>query len=192
LYLKANFAILEQILRTVYIKQPSQFKSYIRVGRLLYYALILFMIEAWFYWIKIVNAYYESSTPWVLFWIWSFMFSFIHIFLVLADGWSRFQNYKRAKDQFFIHGFNKKIANTYIGSKCQRMAAEVAAEELGIVQEVKAYYIQAGVKWYHYVPYFMIKEPLFLIKKKFWSRTFLEKHYIPKFDYNQLQLELKS
>jgi hypothetical protein len=49
-----------------------------------------------------------------------------------------------------------------------------------------------GVKWYHYVPYFMIKEPLFLIKKKFWSRTFLEKHYQPKFDYSQLQLELKA
>ena len=176
----------------MYIKQPSQLTSYIRVGRLLYYSLILFILEAWFYWGKLVNAYYQSSTPWVLFWIWSFMFSFIHIFLVLADGWSRFQNYKRVKDQFFIHGFNKKIANTYIGSKCQRMAAEVAAEELGIVQEVKAYYIQAGVKWYHYVPYFMIKEPLFLIKKKFWSRTFLEKHYNPKFDYNQLQLELKS
>jgi len=176
----------------VYIIQPSQFTSYIRVGRLLYYSLILFILEAYFYWGKLVNAYYESSTPWVLFWIWSFMFSFIHIFLVMADGWSRFQNYKRAKDQFFIHGFNRRIANTYIGSKCQRMAAEVAAEELGINDEVKAYYIQAGVKWYHYVPYFMLKQPLFLIKKKFWSRTFLEKNYTPKFNYSQLQLELKS
>ena len=72
------------------------------------------------------------------------------------------------------------------------MAAEVAAEELGIDKEVKAYYIEAGVKWYHYVPYFMIKEPLFLIKRKFWSRTFLEKNYTPKFDYSQLQLELKQ
>ncbi len=192
MYLKANFPILEQILRTVHIKQPNQITSYIRVGRLLYYSLILFIIEAWFYWGKLVNAYYESSTPWVLFWIWSFMFSFIHIFLVLADGWSRFQNYKRAKDQFFIHGFNRRIANTYIGSKCQRMAAEVAADELGIDEEIKAHYTKAGVKWYHYVPYFMIKEPLFLIKKKFWTRTFLEKNYTSKFDYSKLQLKLKS
>jgi hypothetical protein len=179
-------------LNIIYIKQTSHLNSYIRVGRLLYYSLILFILEACFYWGKLVNAYNEYSLPWILFWIWSFMFSFIHIFLVMADGWSRFQNYKRAKDQFFIHGFNKKIANTYIGSKCQRMAAEVAAEELGIEKEVKTYYAQMGVKWYHYVPYFMIKEPLFLIKKKFWSRTFLEKHYQPKFDYSQLQLELKA
>lgn len=129
----------------------------------------------------------EGSIPWIAFWIYSFLFSFIHIYLVLMDGWSRFQNYKRAKDQFYIHGFNRKIANTYIGSKCQRMAAEVAAEELGIADEVKTYYVSVGVKWYHYVPYFMIKEPLFLFKKKFWSRTFLEKNYTPKFDYRNLQ-----
>ncbi|HJV18663.1 MAG TPA: hypothetical protein VJ552_02185 [Sediminibacterium sp.] len=157
------------------------------MGRLLYYALILFILEAWFYWIKLVAAYQESSTLWVLFWTYSFLFSFVHIFLVLADGWSRFQNYKRAKDQFFIHGFHKKIAHTYIGSKCQRMAAEVAAEELGLQNQIKKYYAEMGVKWYHYVPYFMIREPLFLFNKKFWSRTFLEKNYTPKFDYNNLQ-----
>ncbi|MFY9463694.1 MAG: hypothetical protein WAP48_01325 [Sediminibacterium sp.] len=149
--------------------------------------MILFILEAWFYWIKLAAAYQESSTQWVLFWTYSFLFSFVHIFLVLADGWSRFQNYKRAKDQFFMHGFNKKIAQTYIGSKCQRMAAEVAAEELGLHNQVKTYYAEMGVKWYHYVPYFMIREPLFLFKKKFWSRTFLEKNYTPKFDYSNLQ-----
>jgi hypothetical protein len=161
--------------------------SYLKVGRLLYYSLILFLLEAWFYWVKLMAAYEKASAPWILFWVYCFLFSFVHIFLVLADGWSRFQNYKRAKDQFFIHGFNKKIANTYIGSKCQRMAAEVAAEELGIGAEIKSYYVEKGVKWYHYVPYFMIREPLFLFKKKFWSRTFLEKNYVPKFNYCNLQ-----
>ncbi len=161
--------------------------SYLRVGRLLYYSLILFLLEAWFYWVKLMASYEKASTPWIFFWVYCFLFSFVHIFLVLADGWSRFQNYKRAKDQFFIFGFNKKIANTYIGSKCQRMAAEVAAEELGIGSEIKTYYVEKGVKWYHYVPYFMIREPLFMFKKKFWSRTFLEKNYVPKFDYGNLQ-----
>ncbi|MEN9685375.1 MAG: hypothetical protein RLZZ28_1161 [Bacteroidota bacterium] len=176
----------------MYIKQPSKYISYLRVGRLLYYSLILFVLEAWIYWVQLKKAVFSGNIFWILFWIAFFLFSFSHIFLVLADGWSRFQNYKRAKDQFYIHGFNRKIANTYIGSKCQRMAAEVAAEELGIDEELKVYYISMGVKWYHYVPYFMIKEPLFLFKKKFWSRTFLEKNYIPKFDYSQLQLELKT
>lgn len=167
------------------------FISYMRVGRLLYYSLFLFILEAWFYWIKLDKAYTLQMLPWILFWAWSFIFSFIHIFLVLADGWSRFQNYKRAKDQFFIHGFNKRIANHYIGSKCQRMAAEVAAEELGLGDEVKKHYASMGVKWYHYVPYFMIKEPLFLIKKKFWSRTFLEKPYTPKFDYSKMDFAIQ-
>jgi hypothetical protein len=170
---------------------PSIYISYLRVGRLLYYSLALFIWEAWFYWEKLQYSYFESNIPWLLFWIWSFMFSFIHIFLVLADGWSRFQNYKRAKDQFFIHGFNKKIANHYIGSKCQRMAAEVAAEELGIGDVVKQHYKDMGVKWYHYVPYFMIKEPLFLFKKKFWNRTFLEKNYTSKFDYSKMDFAIQ-
>lgn len=67
------------------------------------------------------------------------------------------------------------------------MAAEVAAEELGLHNQVKNYYAEMGVKWYHYVPYFMIREPLFLFNKRFWSRTFLEKNYTPKFDYSNLQ-----
>ena len=105
------------------------------------------------------------------------------------DGWSRYQNYKRAKDQFYIYGFTKRIANLYIGSKCQRIAALVAAKELGIENQVKAYYLSKGIKWYHYIPYFMINDPLFLFKKYFWKRTFLEKSYESKFDFQKLQLE---
>ncbi len=63
------------------------------------------------------------------------------------------------------------------------MAAETAAEELGIKDQLQQYYQDCGVKWYHYVPYFMIKEPFFLFKRIFWSRTFLEDFYEPKFDY---------
>ncbi len=77
--------------------------------------------------------------------------------------------------------------DTYIGSKCQRMAALEAAKELGIGEEVKAYYVAKGVKWYHYVPYFMIKDPWFGFKKHFWSRTFLEGNYKPKFNYSDYQ-----
>tara|TARA_R110002020_G_scaffold458037_1_gene675231 strand:+ start:294 stop:626 length:333 start_codon:yes stop_codon:yes gene_type:complete len=106
------------------------------------------------------------------------------------DGYSRYQNYKRAKDQFYVHGFKSRIANLYIGSKCQRMAAEVAADELGIGDQVRAHYADKGIKWYHYVPYFMIKDPLFLFKKHFWSRTFLEKGYTSQYDYRQIQLGL--
>ncbi|CDF78774.1 hypothetical protein BN863_10620 [Formosa agariphila KMM 3901] len=108
------------------------------------------------------------------------------------DGWSRYQNYKRAKDQFFEYGFRKRIAANYIVSKCQREAALVAASELGIKEKVANYYEEHGVKWFHYVPYFMVKDPLFLIRKAFWSRTFLERSYTAKFDFKKLQPELTS
>lgn len=166
--------------------QPSTIISYLRVGRLLYGALVLFIIESLIYGFFLKEALNANSLLWILFWAWSFLFSFIHIYLVIMDGWSRYQNYKRAKDQFFVHGFNEKIAHFYIGSKCQRMAAETAAEELGILSQVQQYYKDTGVKWYHYIPYFMIIEPFFLFKKKFWSRTFLEEYYAPKFDYRAM------
>jgi hypothetical protein len=174
--------------------QPPPIVSYIRVGKLLYYSLLLFILEAWFYWIKFRAAYMETRLTWIIVWFICFLFAFVHIFLVVMDGWSRFQNYKRAKDQFYIHGFRKRIADTYMGSQCQRKAAIVAAEELGMGDELKEYYFKKNVKWYHLVPYFMIKDPVFFLKKKFWSRTFLEKNYKPRFNYRNLhnQFELQT
>ena len=165
--------------------------SYIRVGQLLYYSLVLFILEAYFFWVKLYAAYIESSPLFVVFWLICFLFSFVHIFLVMMDGWSRFQNYKRAKDQFYMYGFNRRTADTYMGSKCQRMAAIVAADELGIAYLVKEHYSKKKVKWYHFIPYFMVKDPLFFFRDKFWSRTFLEKNYKAKFDYHNLQSEPK-
>ncbi len=173
-------------------KQPPIFISYLRVGRLLYYSLILFILESWFFWSLLKKAMAREDRLLIIIWGVCFLFSFVHIFLVTMDGWSRFQNYKRAKDQFYKFGFNRRIANFYIGSKCQRNAAIVAADELGYAKEIRLHYKRSGVKWYHYIPYFMIKDPLFFFRKAFWSRTFLEKNYKPKYDYHKLQLELQA
>jgi hypothetical protein len=118
-----------------------------------------------------------------LFWLGSLLFAFSHIFLVILDGWSRFQNYKRIKDYLYIYGFTTKIGRLYNGSKCQRNAFLVAARELGMEDQVLNYYRRLGIKDYHFVPYFMIKDPLFFFKRSFWSRTFMEKYYEPKFNY---------
>ena len=173
-------------------KQPPPFISYLKVGKLLYYSLILFVIEAWFYGLQLRYALLHQGVLLIILWIGCFLFSFVHIFLVLADGWSRFQNYKRAKDHFFIHGFNRRICDTYIISKCQRMAAIVAAEELGLEKQVTEYYKQKGVKWYHFIPYFMVNDPLFLFKKKFWNRTFLEPSYRSKFNFNAIKMNISQ
>lgn len=170
--------------------QPHIMLSYIKVGRLLYASLFLFIFEAWLYWVQLNNAVISASIWLTIGWLLCFLFAFVHIFLVLADGWSRFQNYKRAKDLFFIHGFQVRIANMYIGSKCQRMAATAAADELGLGAEIRKHYIKMSVKWYHFIPYFMIFRPLFIFSEDFWSRTFLERNYQAKFDFKNLKQEL--
>ena len=171
--------------------QPHPLLSYLKVGKLLYYSLALFILESWVYWYYLEKAWVNQDSYWIIgFWVWSFMFSFVHIFLVLADGWSRYQNYKRAKDLFYSHGFRPRIAQLYISSKCQRNAALEAAKELGIKSQVENYYKKQGVKWYHYIPYFMVQNPLFFLSSHFWNRTFLEKRYVSKYNYRQLELEL--
>jgi hypothetical protein len=170
-------------------KQPSKWVSYYRVTSLLMGALLLFILESWWYGYELFHAIlYKGWMP-IAFWAWCFMFSFIHIFLVVMDGWSRYQNYKRIKDQFFQYGFQRRIADAYIVSRCQRQAVKVAAAELGIREQVVEYYHNRGVRWYHYVPYFMLQDPLFFFRKAFWSRTFVEKRYTPKFDYRGMALE---
>lgn len=149
--------------------------------------MLLFILESYVYWLQLESALFKGNWFPIAFWVVFFLFSFVHIFLVLLDGWSRYQDYKRAKDLFFVHGVQHRIAKLFIRSKCQRMAALVAAEELGVSDELEAFYVRQGVKWYHYIPYFMIKDPLFIFKKHFWKRTFLEKHYTSKFDYHKLE-----
>ncbi|MGI9547722.1 MAG: hypothetical protein ACR2MM_10820 [Flavobacteriaceae bacterium] len=169
--------------------QPHPFLSYLRVGSLLHWSLLLFILESYIYWVQLEKALTLNTTFGIVFWLGLFLFSFLHIFLVIMDGWSRFQDYKRAKDLFFIHGYNPRIAAMYRGSRCQRSAAIVAAEELGIEDNVRLYFTESGVKWYHYVPYFIVRDPFFLSRHSFWERTFLEKYYSSKFDYRKLQFE---
>ncbi len=88
-----------------------------------------------------------------------------------------------------MYGFRGKIADLYIESKCQRIAAQVAANELGLQKQIDAHYLKKGVKWFHFIPYFMLKDPLFMVRSGFWKRTFLERNYAPKFDYKLLSLQ---
>ena len=169
--------------------QPHWIISYYRVGRLLHGSLILFILESWLYGYMLQLSIESGSVFWIIFWTSFFLFSFIHIFLTIMDGWSRFQDYKKAKDLFYAYGLRPRLANRFIGSKCQRNAALQAARELGFEGELKDYYTSKGVKWYHYIPYFMVMDPLFLIRKAFWQRTFLEKYYRPKYDFRNLKFQ---
>lgn len=166
-------------------KQPTLFVSYWNVGVLLHFSVLLFVFESWFYWTKLYQAYLTAANFFAVFWLGCLLFAFSHIFLVIMDAWSRFQNYKRIKDNLYVHGFSPKIAIPYMGSKCQRNAFLVAARELGLEKEVLLHYRRIGIRWYHFIPQFMIQDPLFLFRKSFVSRTFLEKYYRPKFNFRE-------
>lgn len=169
--------------------QPSVLSSYLTVGKLLYLSLFLFIAESWFYWEKLSAAFFDAALVHIIFWLWCFLFSFLHIFLVMMDGWSRYQNYKRVKDQFYLHGFSPHIAQHFIGSSCQRRAVMVAASELGMKKEAQVYYRSKGVKPYHFIPYLLIKNPFFIFHPYFWSCTFLEDKYKPRFKFRCNNLE---
>ncbi|MDT0293988.1 hypothetical protein ACFQ3R_06610 [Mesonia ostreae] len=160
--------------------------SYFDVGKLLYLSLGLFVLESFIYGRFLIHSYQKESSFWIFFWMVCFIFSFVHIFLVLMDGWSRFQNYKRVKDQFYMYGFITKTANHYKGSKCQRNAILVASKELGLEREAISFYKRQGIKWYYFIPQFMVKDPLFMLKNSFWSRTFMEKKYTAKIDFSKI------
>ncbi|MEM9328802.1 MAG: hypothetical protein AAGA85_24265 [Bacteroidota bacterium] len=181
--------MISQITKEALPKQPHPVTSYLASGSLLHATLFLFIAESMVYWYFLAKSIQEQHLLWILFWAWSFMFSFIHIFLVLADGWSRFQNYKRAKDQLFLYGPEPKILRQYVGSKCQRIALQTAAKELALLDDIKTYIKVRGYRWYHYIPDFMIADPLFPFRRYFWRRTFLERHYEPRVDYRKLAIK---
>ena len=172
--------------RPILPKQPPLYISYFRVGKLLYFGLIIFILQSWFYYNLLKTSLNDGNELFTKIWLVCFIFSFVHIFLVLMDGWSRFQNYKRIKDQFYIHGFDVRLAENFRGSKCQRSAATVAASELGMEKELRNFFRKRGVRYFHFIPYFMIQDPFFILKRSFWSRTFLEKPYRSKFDFRSI------
>ena len=171
--------------------QPHWIISYWNSGKLTHISVLLFIFESILYYNFMQWAIDNQSTIWMVIWMICFLFSFIHIFLVQADGWSRYQDYKRAKDQFFNYGLSTKILNQYSTSQCQRSACTTAARELGYGSEAKEYYRKLGYRWYHLLPDFMVDDPFFFYKKTFWRRTFLEKYYTPKYDYRALSLKLQ-
>lgn len=95
------------------------------------------------------------------------------------DARSRFQEYKRAKDQLARYGPNRRIFKSVSGSRCQRDTALAAAGQLGYASHCRACYSAAGYRWYHLLPDFVKGHPGFLISAAFWRTTFFMPTYLP-------------
>ncbi len=103
------------------------------------------------------------------------------------DAYSRYQNYKQIKDQFFIYGFDIRILKPVLKSRCQRDAAVISASELGLKKECISYFKKHGYRWYHIIPDFVFSHPQFLLSKYFWMTTFFVSKYESKVDYSSVQ-----
>ncbi|MBK5272766.1 MAG: hypothetical protein JJE22_17335 [Bacteroidia bacterium] len=111
------------------------------------------------------------------------------IFPLLAqlDARSRYQNYKQLKDHLFLNGFQPRILNLFSKTRCQRCAALVATEELGMDKNCKIYFENLGYRWYHFFPDFIFTQPRYLFSKMFWLNTFFAKTYKSKIDFKNIK-----
>jgi len=103
------------------------------------------------------------------------IYGFTLPFFAELDARSRYQNYKAAKDAFYRHGFQTRIADLFIISRCQRDAIAVAARDLGFLAELKDYYYQQGYRWYHILPDFLFHTPSMLFTRFYWEKTLFVK-----------------
>ncbi|MFI5135955.1 MAG: hypothetical protein ACHQD9_08890, partial [Chitinophagales bacterium] len=112
------------------------------------------------------------------------VFFFTNSILAELDARSRFQNYKQLKDHLYLNSYSERLLRTMRKSMCQRQAAIVAAEELGMGTACRSYFRSQSYHWYHIVPDFVFERPQFLLSKYFWLSTFFEPTYHPKVDFS--------
>jgi len=108
-------------------------------------------------------------------------------FFAQLDARSRYQNYKMLRDKFYQFGFHQRLVKPFGHSSCQRQAAYIAASHFGYRDLCKGYFDSLGYRWYHILPDFMYKKPVYFIKAKFWTTTFLVRYYKSKISYQDIQ-----
>ncbi len=168
------------------------FRRYIKVGRLLHFiaALDLMISVIALYFILILDG--AENLGLITFWVVVVMlFGGMCVYAEL-DGFSRFQDYKRVKDQLYLYGYQERIMRPMLRSRCQRDAAQLACDELGVGGNSSACFAGHGYRWYHIIPDFVWDDPDFFFKAYFWSGTFFTPYYKSRVDFSLLEAaELK-
>jgi hypothetical protein len=108
-------------------------------------------------------------------------------FFAQLDSRSRYQNYKLLRDRLYMFGFHQRLLKPFAHSSCQRRVAYVAASHFGYTGQCKAYYESLGYRWYHILPDFVFKTPIYFLKKQFWTTTFLVKYYKCRISYQDIR-----
>jgi len=104
-------------------------------------------------------------------------------FFSQLDARSRYQEYKRARDQLAAYGPNRRIFRSLSRSRCQRDAVLAAAAQLGHADVCRRHFTAAGYCWYHLLPDFVSHHPGFLFSPAFLRATFFAPTYRPRYDW---------
>lgn len=91
----------------------------------------------------------------------------------LADGVSRYREYRRIKAMLLRYGFSERILEPLARSRCQRDAALLAASEAGHGDCARAYFAALGYRWYHILPDSVLRNPLAFLRPSFLRSSFL-------------------
>jgi hypothetical protein len=159
--------------------------SYLKVGYLLHIITLveLFFFSLLFYFLNIPSWFANDPTL-----IKIVVLCPVVVLPLMAqlDARSRYQNYKLIKDHLYIYGFNTRILKPFLKSSCQRDAAKVAAEQLGMLPQCQQYFKSNGYHWYHLVPDIVLQKPSMLLARNFWITTFFTKTYYSKFNFDSV------
>ncbi|QGY41943.1 hypothetical protein GM415_00935 [Pseudodesulfovibrio cashew] len=94
-------------------------------------------------------------------------------FFALADGVSRYREYRRIKAMFLRFGYCERILEPVAGSRCQRDAALFAADETGHGGAARRYFTGLGYRWYHVLPDKVVRNPLAFLRPGFLRACFM-------------------
>jgi hypothetical protein len=125
----------------------------------------------------------EAENLTLFFHLFCSVYFFSLIITTQLDAYSRYQNYKMAKDLLHQYGFKKPLIRVFSKSKCQREAIAEAGNCLGFKKEVNDYFYSVGFRWYHILPIVIVKNPKTLFSKEYWLSTFFVPNYKSKYFY---------
>lgn len=156
-----------------------KFITYLRTGYILHgFSILVFTL------FLLCFSRLQSSAGWSL-----IVFALLSMFLFSItitsqlDAYSRYQNYKLAKDLMYQNGCRILIMKPLSRSRCQRDALAEAAHQLGLHVPVKQYFNSLGYRWYHVVPSVLIENPLVILTRSYWFTTFFVPTYKSKYFY---------
>ena len=101
--------------------------------------------------------------------------------LTQLDARSRYQEFKKLRDQMVLYGPDHRLFRSVCNSRCRRDAALAAARQLGYEIDCRSYFTAAGYRWYHLLPDFISSQPGFLFARAFWRATFFAPSYHARF-----------